>query len=56
MKIAPNTPDWAMDRMLDMARRHRSISFIGEEPTARALKKWSNASDEDCRTLVVRGC
>jgi formate C-acetyltransferase len=56
VKIAPNTPDWAMDRMLDMARRHRSLSFIGEEPTARALKKWSNASDEDCRTMVVRGC
>ena len=56
VKIAPNTPDWAMDKMLDMARRHRSISFIGEEPTARALKKWANASDEDCRTMVVRGC
>ncbi|MBR4652056.1 MAG: hypothetical protein IKO72_01735 [Kiritimatiellae bacterium] len=56
VKIAPNTPDWAMNKMLDMARRHRSISFIGEEPTARALKKWSNASDEDCRTMVVRGC
>ena len=56
VKIAPNTPDWAMDKMLDMARRHRSISFIGEEPTARALKKWSRASDEDCRTMVVRGC
>ena len=56
VKIAPNTPDWAMDKMLDMARRHRSLSFIGEEPTAKALKKWSNASDEDCRTMVVRGC
>ena len=56
VKIAPNTPDWAMDKMLDMARRHRSIAFIGEEPTARALKKWAHASDEDCRTMVVRGC
>ena len=56
VKIAPNTPDWAMDKMLDMARRHRSISFIGEEPAARALKKWLHASDEDCRTMVVRGC
>ena len=56
VKVAPNTPDWAWDKMLDMARRHRSIAFIGEEPTARALKKWSNASDEDCRTMVVRGC
>ena len=56
VKVAPNTPDWVMDKMMDMARRHRSLSFIGEEPTARALKKWANASDEDCRTMVVRGC
>ena len=56
VKIAPNTPDWAFDKMLDMARRHRSIAFIGEEPTARALKKWYGASDEDCRTMVVKGC
>lgn len=56
IKVAPNTPDWAWNKMLDMARRHRSISFIGEEPTAKVLKKWSNASDEDCRTMVVKGC
>ncbi len=56
VKIAPNTPDWAMDRLMDLARRHRSVSFIGEEPTAKALKKWWGASDEDCRTMVVRGC
>ena len=56
VKVAPNTPDWAWDKMLDMARRHRSISFIGEEPAARALKKWYGASDEDCRTMVLRGC
>ena len=31
VKVAPNTPDWAMDKMMDMA-------------------------DEDCRTMVVRGC
>jgi formate C-acetyltransferase len=55
-KVAPNTPGWAWDKMLDMARRHRSISFIGEEPTALALKKWYGASDEDCRTMVVKGC
>ena len=55
-KVAPNTPGWAWDKMLDMARRHRSIAFIGEEPTARALKKWSGASDDDCRTMVVKGC
>lgn len=55
-KIAPNTPEWAMNKMMDMARRHRSISFVGEEPTARALKKWYHADDEDCRTMVLRGC
>ena len=56
VKVAPNTPDWAWDKMLDMSRRHRSIAFIGEEPAARALKKWCGASDEDCRTMVLRGC
>ena len=56
VKIAPNTPDWAMDLMLDMARRHRSIAFIGEEPYAKALKKWAKASDQDCREMVVLGC
>ena len=56
VKIAPNTPDWAMDKMMDMARRHRSIAFIGEEPEARALKMWYGASDEDCRKMVVFGC
>jgi len=56
VKIAPNTPDWAMDKMLDMARRHRSIAFIGEEPCAKSLKKWAGASDRDCREMVVVGC
>ncbi len=55
-KVADNTPDWAWDKMLDMARRHRSIAFIGEEPTARALKKWCGASEADCREMVVWGC
>ena len=56
VKVAPNTPEWAMDRLMDLARRHRSVSFVGEEPTAKALKKWYGASDEDCRNMVLRGC
>ena len=56
VKVAPNTPDWAWEKMLDMARRHRSIAFIGEVPAAKAMKKWMGASDEDCRTMVMRGC
>ena len=56
VKVAPNTPDWAMDQMMDMARRHRSISFVGEEPCAKMLKKWAKATDEECRTMVLKGC
>jgi formate C-acetyltransferase len=56
VKIAPNTPDWAMDKMMDMARRHRSLSFTGEMPLANALKKWQGASDDDCRKAVMTGC
>ncbi len=55
-KIAPNTPDRVMHRLMDLARRHRSVSFIGEEPAAKALKKWFGANDEDCRTMTVLGC
>ena len=56
VKVAPNTPDWAWNKMLDMARRRRSIAFVGEEPTSKALKKWQGASDEECRTMVLHGC
>ena len=56
VKIAPNTPDWAMDKMMDMARRHRSLSFTGEVPLLNALKKWQGASDDDCRKAVMTGC
>lgn len=56
VKVAPTTPEWALDMMMDLARRHRSIAFVGEEPCAKALKYWFGASDEDCRTMVLRGC
>ena len=56
VKVAPNTPDWAMDKMMDMARRHRSLSFTGEVPLSNALKKWQGASDDDCRKAVMTGC
>ena len=56
VKVAPNTPDWAWDKMLDMARRHRSLSFTGEVPMANAMKKWMDADDDDCRTAVMTGC
>ena len=56
VKVAPSTPDWAWNKMLDMARRHRSLSFTGEVPVARALGKWFCATDDDCRKMVMTGC
>ena len=56
VKVADNTPDWAWKQLLDMARRRRSVAFLGEEPAAKALRRWKGASDEDCRTMAVRGC
>lgn len=56
VKVASNTPDWAWDKMLDMARRRRSLSFTGEEPVAQMLRKWFGASNDDCRKMVMTGC
>lgn len=55
-KVADNTPAPIMEKMLDMARRRRSIAFIGEAPIAAAAKKWLGATDEECRKLVLTGC
>ena len=56
-KTAANTPDWAWTRMLDMARRHRSIAFLGEEPIGRALKiLYPEATERDFREAVMWGC
>ena len=56
VKVADNTPDWAWRQLLDMARRRRSVAFLGEESAAKALRRWKDACDEDCRTMAVRGC
>ena len=55
VKIAPNTPEWAMDKMLDMARRHRSICFCGEQGMTRIMKS-QGYTDEQCRTMILKGC
>ncbi len=57
LKMAASTPDWVWRKALDMARRHRSLVFCGEEPMARVLKgKIRDCTDEDCRAMVVAGC
>ena len=55
VKIAPNTPEWAMDKLCDMARRHRSLAFCGEYGMTRILKA-QGYTDEQCRTMVMKGC
>ncbi|MBQ6339611.1 MAG: hypothetical protein IJI36_10745, partial [Kiritimatiellae bacterium] len=55
VKIAPNTPEWAMDKMLDMVRRHRSICFCGEQSMTRIMKS-QGYTDEQCRTMILKGC
>ena len=55
LKIAPNTPDAFLKKALDMARRHRSISFIGEKPTWAVLES-RGFPREDARRFVTKGC
>ena len=55
VKTAPNTPDWAWDKMLDMHRRHRSLVYVGEEAIAKKgrVQGWS---EEEIRNAVLGGC
>ena len=55
MKIAENTPDDILKKMLDMARRHRSLSFVGEKP-CRALLESRGYPPDEARRFVTKGC
>ena len=55
LKIAENTPDAILKKALDMARRHRSLSFIGEKPTRRVLEHLGYTPDE-ARKFYTKGC
>jgi formate C-acetyltransferase len=55
LKIAVNTPDDILRKALDMARRHRSLVFCGEEPMAKAMASMG-FSAEEARTLDIWGC
>ena len=56
VKIAASTPDSVFDRLLDLARRHRPVTFDGEETMRTVLKSWRNCTDEECRTCDLNGC
>jgi len=55
LKMGKSTPDWVWDKTLDMMRRQRSLSFVGEEPHWRVIR--SMGYDEECaRTFMLWGC
>ena len=55
LKIADNTPREIFFKALDMVRRHRSISFIGERPVRRILTHYGCTEDE-ARRFYTKGC
>ena len=55
LKVGKSTPDWVWRQTIDMARRMRPISFIGEEPHARVIKSFGY-TDDQAREFMVWGC
>jgi len=55
MKVGRSTPQQILDKMLDMVRRHRSMTLIGEESAWKALKACGYTSDE-VRGFYTSGC
>ena len=55
LKIAENTPDAILRKALDLARRHRPLSFVGEKPTRRVLEHLGYTPDE-ARQFYTKGC
>ena len=55
LKIADNTPEDILDRALDMVRRHRPISFVGEKGIRRVMLHYGYTEDE-ARRAITRGC
>jgi len=55
LKVGKSTPEWLWRKALDMARRMRPISFIGEEPHWRVIKSLGYTA-EQARTFMVWGC
>ena len=54
-KVGKSTPRPILDKLLDMARRHRSLTFIGEEPAWRALESCGY-SPAEVRGFYTKGC
>ncbi|HOE60160.1 MAG TPA: pyruvate formate lyase family protein [Kiritimatiellia bacterium] len=55
VKIGKSTPREILDKLLSMARRNRSLTFIGEESARRILEHYG-ATKEEARTFYTTGC
>lgn len=55
-RVSPSTPRDIFFKLLDMARRRRSVAFIGDMGAYAALKKWWKATDVECAKMTVHGC
>lgn len=55
VKIGKSTPRPILDKLLDMVRRHRSLTFIGEEPVWKMLESYG-CTPAEARTFYTKGC
>ena len=55
VKVGKSTPRPILDKVLDMARRHRSLTFIGEESAWKILGDWGYRPEET-RGFYTKGC
>ena len=55
IKVGNSTPRPILHKMLDMARRHRSLTFIGEESARKILGDWGYAPEETLG-FYTKGC
>ncbi len=55
LKMGASTPDWVWRQSLEMMRRQRPISFLGEEPHARVIQSMGYTA-EQARTFMIWGC
>ena len=55
LKIGKSTPDWVWEKALDMSRRMRPISYIGEEAHWRVIRAMGYGETE-AREFALWGC
>ena len=55
LKMGKSTPDWVWTKALDMSRRMRPISYIGEEPHWRVIRSLGYGETE-AREFMLWGC